>query len=87
MELKGKTAVVTGGARGIGKAVALKLAGLGANVAICDIPGSQDAPGDGGGTGKNGCESGIFARRCTKFDGNGRTDENRCWRISAVWIF
>lgn len=45
MELKGKTAVVTGGARGIGKAVALKLAGLGANVVICDIPGSQDAPG------------------------------------------
>lgn len=44
MELKGKTAVVTGGARGIGKAVALKLASLGANVVICDIPGAQEAP-------------------------------------------
>lgn len=43
MNLTGKTAVVTGGARGIGKAVALKLAGLGANIVICDIPGSPDA--------------------------------------------
>ena len=34
-ELKGKTAFVTGGSRGIGRAIALKLAGQGANVAIC----------------------------------------------------
>jgi 3-oxoacyl-[acyl-carrier protein] reductase len=32
--LKGKTAIVTGAARGIGKAIALKLAKLGANVVI-----------------------------------------------------
>jgi 3-oxoacyl-[acyl-carrier protein] reductase len=32
--LKGKTAIVTGAARGIGKAIALKLARLGANVVI-----------------------------------------------------
>ena len=34
MDLKGKVAVVTGASRGIGKAVALKLASLGADIAI-----------------------------------------------------
>lgn len=41
--LKGKTAIVTGSARGIGKAIALKLAGLGANIVVNDIPTSEDA--------------------------------------------
>src|SRR5260221_8443115 len=36
-ELKGKVAIVTGGAGGIGRAYALRLARLGADVAIIDI--------------------------------------------------
>ena len=35
--LAGKTALVTGGNRGLGRAFAIRLAQLGANVAICDV--------------------------------------------------
>ena len=37
MKLEGRVAVVTGGARGIGKASALAMAREGADVAICDL--------------------------------------------------
>jgi 3-oxoacyl-[acyl-carrier protein] reductase len=36
-DLSGKTAIVTGAARGIGQAIAVKLAGEGANLALCDL--------------------------------------------------
>lgn len=35
--LKGKTAIITGGSRGLGEAIAKKLASLGADIAIVDI--------------------------------------------------
>ena len=35
--LSGKTAVVTGAARGLGQSIALKLAQAGADVALCDL--------------------------------------------------
>jgi len=42
MQLKGKTAVVTGSGRGLGKAIAFKLAQMGANIVLNDIAGSED---------------------------------------------
>lgn len=42
MELKGKNAAVTGAARGIGRGIALKLAGAGANVALVDMGNPAD---------------------------------------------
>jgi len=40
MKLQGRTAVVTGGARGIGEAIAAALAGVGAQVVLADIDGA-----------------------------------------------
>ena len=37
MILKDNVSIITGGARGIGKAIALKLAGEGSDIAICDV--------------------------------------------------
>ncbi|MDD4493044.1 MAG: 3-oxoacyl-[acyl-carrier-protein] reductase [Eubacteriales bacterium] len=41
MQLNGKSAVITGSARGLGKAIAFKLAQMGANIVLNDIEGSD----------------------------------------------
>lgn len=43
IDLSGKTALITGAGRGIGKQIALKLAELGADIVVNDIPSSADA--------------------------------------------
>lgn len=43
MDLTNKTAIVTGATRGIGKAIALKLASLGANIAVLCVGRQEDA--------------------------------------------
>jgi 3-oxoacyl-[acyl-carrier protein] reductase len=43
MDLSNKVAIVTGSARGIGKAIALKLAEVGADVVVNDIPAAAEA--------------------------------------------
>lgn len=55
-ELKGKTAIVTGASRGIGRAIALHLAGAGAHVILCarnavDLTGNLEAIREAGGDG------------------------------------
>ena len=55
--LDGKTAIVTGAARGIGKAIALKFAAEGANIAFTDLVIDEKCRKNKGRTGSNGGES------------------------------
>src|SRR3954463_12993891 len=50
--VSGKVAIVTGGARGIGRAIALGLAQEGAKVVVCDIGASLQGAGADAGPGQ-----------------------------------
>ena len=49
--LEGKTALITGAARGIGKAIALKFAAEGANIAFTDLAVNEETEDRGSGEG------------------------------------
>ena len=81
--LTGHAAMVTGGARGIGRAIALTLAGLGADVAVLDPPRSgagREVIDLLAGAGVSrvvhiGCEAASFARDIGLYLGHGYTVE------------
>lgn len=66
--LKGKTAIITGAARGIGKAIAKKFAGEGANVAITDLMINDDALAFVEELKQMGIEAKAYASDASKFD-------------------
>lgn len=66
--LKGKTAVVTGGSRGIGRAVALKLASLGADVAIIYSGNEEKAEETANHIKECGCNSKIYKCDVSSFE-------------------
>lgn len=68
IDLKGKTAIVTGAARGIGKAIALKLASFGANIVINDIASSADADETAKQLEALGCETLVYKCDVRNYD-------------------
>ena len=71
MSLEGKVALVTGAGRGIGRAIALRLARDGADIALCDIDETTAAD-----TAREVAALGRRSLAC-------RTDVRRAWPSSA----
>ena len=65
--LDGKTAIVTGAARGIGKAIALKFASEGANIAFTDLVIDAECTEYSKRNRSNGCESQRICVECCQF--------------------
>jgi 3-oxoacyl-[acyl-carrier protein] reductase len=66
--LKGKTALITGGARGIGKAIALKMASEGANIAITDLIYDDSVKEFEAELNQKGIKAKAYASNAAKFD-------------------
>ncbi len=66
--LSGKTAVITGASRGIGKAIALKFAAEGANIAFTDIAYDDAAKAVEGELSKFGIKAKGYASNAAKFE-------------------
>ncbi len=66
--LEGKTAVITGAARGIGKAIALKYAEQGANVAFTDLAIDENAKATEAEIAKFGVKAKGYASNAANFD-------------------
>ena len=65
--LDGKTAIVTGAARGIGKAIALKFAQEGANIAFTDLVIDENAEATAKRIGSFGSKGKSLCLQCSKF--------------------
>ena len=66
--LQGKTAIITGGARGIGKAIALKFASEGANIAITDLIYDDNVKAFEAELNAMGIKAKAYASNAAKFD-------------------
>ena len=84
-KLDGKVAVVTGGAQGIGKAIALSLAREGADVAVSDInlEKAQETCREVEALGKKALAVGGSVAEAKAADAMVK----RPWKLSAGWIF
>lgn len=66
--LEGKTALITGAARGIGRAIAFKFAESGANIAFTDLAYDDNAKEVEAGLTKLGVKAKCYASNAAKFD-------------------